>query len=112
MNGMSSYLCEQCGDATTGDALCPPCLRALERTAHQAKKGDSGRAHEAIDLACIIRERLRRHLVAKGEHCAPNPSGIADLIDAERARSCSSERRQPGSMSMAPSRLPASNDER
>jgi hypothetical protein len=85
LNATSSYVCEQCADVTTGDALCPPCLQGLERAAHAARKRDSDRAREAIDLASVLRERLRRHLAAKCDHRARNPSLVADLMDTERA---------------------------
>jgi hypothetical protein len=60
-------------------------LQALEQAAHTARKLDSDRAREAMDLACIIGERLRSHLAAKCDHCARNSSLVVDLIDIERA---------------------------
>jgi hypothetical protein len=60
-------------------------LQGLERAAHAARNRSSDRGREAIDLACVLRERLRSHLAAKCDHCARNPSLVADLVDAEWA---------------------------
>ncbi len=50
------HVCDQCGDATTGDALGAPCLHGLQQAAHAAPPPDPA------DAETVIRDWLRRHL--------------------------------------------------
>jgi hypothetical protein len=80
-----SYVCEQCGEPTAGDALCGRCLAALEQAAHPPFARAS--PDDAMVLARRVRDRLREHLALRPAcpHCASHPTLLGELMDAEEA---------------------------
>jgi hypothetical protein len=53
----SSYVCESCGDVTTGDSCCTRCLHELQEAAHARPPISAVRA-ACVDAAARIRDRI------------------------------------------------------